>query len=183
MGLLPEEQAGTAGCSRGNGYYDPAGGMLYLWCPANADPASRYVELPCTSRVYVGWQRHDVRMEDLQFRHQSGPAVRLSGTSGIEVDGCEFRDPPSGHLPARGNSDYHHLVIENTFATAMYLLDNNSTVDHCQLNDIALHPDWARATGATSASGHGKRHGVQQQSSGAYRIHRHGDRTEFPGRA
>ena len=48
-------------------------------------------------------------------------------------------------------------MIENTFATAMYLLDNNSTVDHCQLNDIALHPglgesNWGyfgiRATGS-----------------------------------
>ena len=142
----------------GEWYYDPAGGMLYLWCPANADPASRYVEASVHENgVYVGWQRHDVRMEDLQFRHQSGPAVRLSGTSGIEVDGCEFRDLHQAIYSTGGNSDYHHLVIENTFATAMYLLDNNSTVDHCQLNDIALHPglgesNWGyfgiRATGS-----------------------------------
>ena len=142
----------------GEWYYDTSDGMLYLWCPGNADPATLLVEAAVHDNgVYLGWQRHDVRIQDLAFRHQAAPAVRLSGTSGIEVGNCSFTDLHQAIFSTGGNSNYHHLQIGDTYSTGVFLMDNNSVMDHCVLTDIALHPglgesNWGyfgiRATGS-----------------------------------
>lgn len=125
----------------GEWYYDKATDKLYIWCPSNANPNSHLVEAAVLDNgIYMGWQRHDWRIQNLQFRHQTDASLRMSGTYNVEVSNCSFTDTYQTIRSTGSEQNFHHLTISDTYGTAVMLLDNNSTFAHCTLTDIALHP-------------------------------------------
>ncbi len=125
----------------GEWYYDKATDKLYIWCPSNANPNSHLVEAAVLDNgIYMGWQRHDWKIQNLQFRHQTDASLRMSGTYNVEVSNCSFSDTYQTIRSTGSEQNFHHLTISDTYGTAVMLLDNNSIFAHCTLTDIALHP-------------------------------------------
>ena len=125
----------------GEWFYDSAAGQLYFWCPSNADPNNVLVEAAVLDNgVYLSWQRHHVRIDGIAFRHQHTASLRLSGTSDLEAMNLDFSDTWQAILSTGNNQSFHHLDVQRTWATGIALLDNNTTLHHCTLTDIAVVP-------------------------------------------
>ncbi|MBK9148965.1 MAG: right-handed parallel beta-helix repeat-containing protein [Flavobacteriales bacterium] len=123
----------------GEWYHDRAAGMLYLWCPNNANPNNVLVEASVTDfGVYVGWQRHHIKVEGLHMRHQHTASLRLSGTSDLEALNCTFTDTRQAIYSTGNNQHFHHLDVQRTYGTGIQLLDNNTVLEHCTLTNIAM---------------------------------------------
>ncbi len=141
----------------GEWFYDGAADKLYMWCPANANPSSNLVEAAVLDNgLYMGWQRNNWRIENIQFRHQTDASLRMSGTFSVEVANCVFSDTHQAIRSTGSQQNFHHLTITRTYATGAMLLDNNSSFTNCVVSDIALQPgmgesNWGyfglRATG------------------------------------
>ncbi|MBV6406210.1 MAG: right-handed parallel beta-helix repeat-containing protein [Flavobacteriales bacterium] len=127
----------------GEWYHDAANGQLYLWCPNNADPNNLLVEVSVQDHgISVSWQRHDIVVEHIAFRHQTAASLRLSGSTKLEAAHCSFSDTHQAILSTGNDQDFHHLDVQRTYATGIYLMDNNSSVTHCTFQDVALQPGW-----------------------------------------
>ncbi|MCB9184764.1 MAG: T9SS type A sorting domain-containing protein [Flavobacteriales bacterium] len=127
----------------GEWYYNRANGTLYVWCPNNAAPASNTIEAAVQDfGVYFGYQRHDARVSDLTFQHQTDASVRLSVTYNIEVANCTMQDTYRAIYSTGSSQQFHHLTITRTYLTAVYLLDNNSSFTFNSITDVCLWPGW-----------------------------------------
>ncbi|MBK6626142.1 MAG: right-handed parallel beta-helix repeat-containing protein [Flavobacteriales bacterium] len=125
----------------GEWFHDVVNGQLYLWCPGNADPNTQLVEVSVTDHgISISWQRHHILVEHIAFRHQTGASLRLSGTTQLEADHCSFSDTYQAILSTGGDQDFHHLNVQRTYATGVYLMDDNSSVTQCVFEDVALQP-------------------------------------------
>ncbi|MBL7981514.1 MAG: right-handed parallel beta-helix repeat-containing protein [Flavobacteriales bacterium] len=125
----------------GEWYYEPSSGFLYFWCPANANPNTQLVEAAVTDfGIYFGWQRNNVLVTDLAFKHQVDASIRMSGTFNVEVMNCTITDTQRAIYSTGSDQNFHHNTFARTFHTAVYLLDNNSQFNNNVLTDIALHP-------------------------------------------
>ena len=123
----------------GEWFLDRAAGMLYLWCPSNANPNNVLVEASVTDYgVYVGWQRHHIKVNEIHFRHQTSASLRLSGSYDLQAYNCTFSDTWQAIYSTGSNQHFHHLDIQRTYGSAVVLLDNNSVIEYCNLLDIAL---------------------------------------------
>ena len=125
----------------GEWYYDSASGYLYLQCPGNADPNSVLVEVSVLDNgIYLSYQRHDVKVTGVELRHQTDAALRLSVTTQVEVADCVFSDTWQAIKSTGSNQNFHHNTVQRTFATAVFLLDDNSTFANNTVMDVALIP-------------------------------------------
>ena len=125
----------------GEWFLDRAAGQLYLWCPNNANPNNVLVEASVMDfGVYVSWQRHHIKIDGLHFKHQHTASIRVSGTSDLEAMNCSFTDVYQAVMSTGNNQSFHHFNILRTYGTAIYLLDNNTSVTHCTLRDVAMVP-------------------------------------------
>ncbi|MCB0794164.1 MAG: right-handed parallel beta-helix repeat-containing protein [Flavobacteriales bacterium] len=124
----------------GEWYYDGASNTVYLIAPDGGSPTNDLVEAAVTDRgIYIGWQRHHIRVKDLRFKHHTEASIRLSGTSDIEVSSCTISDTHHG-VYSTGSTQYIHLCsIQRTFATGVWLL-GSGTLASCELSDIAMVP-------------------------------------------
>ncbi|MFZ1693189.1 MAG: T9SS type A sorting domain-containing protein [Flavobacteriales bacterium] len=123
----------------GEWFHDRASGMLYIWCPNNANPNNVTVEAAVLDNgVYVGWQRHHIKVEGLHMRHQTAASLRLSGTYDLEASNCTFTDTRQAIYSTGSNQHFHHLDVQRTYATGISLLDNNTILEHCNLLNIAM---------------------------------------------
>lgn len=142
----------------GEWFYDSAAGQLYLWCPSNANPGNALVEASVLDNgIYVSYQRHHIRVDGVHLKHQTDAALRLSGSTQLEAMNCTFSDTWQAIRSTGSQQDFHHLTIERTYGTAVYLMDDNSSFTNNTLQDIALVPglgekDWGyfglRCTGS-----------------------------------
>jgi len=123
----------------GEWFHDRAAGMLYIWCPSNANPNNVLVEAAVTDfGVYVGWQRHHIKIDGIHMRHQTSASLRLSGTSDLEALNCTFTDTRQAIYSTGNNQYFHHLDVQRTYGTGISLLDNNTILEHCNLLNIAV---------------------------------------------
>ncbi|HRD54637.1 MAG TPA: right-handed parallel beta-helix repeat-containing protein, partial [Flavobacteriales bacterium] len=123
----------------GEWFHDRATGMLYLWCPNNANPNTVLVEAAVADfGVFVGWQRHHIKVDGLHFKHQTTASLRLSGSYDLEAMNCTFTDTWQAIYSTGSNQYFHHLDIQRTYGSAVVLLDNNSRFEENNLLNIAM---------------------------------------------
>lgn len=125
----------------GEWYYDGATKQLYVWAPGNANPNSLQVEASVWGEgVYVYWQRHHLRIEDLHFKHQRNAGVRVDDGSYITVNGCTMEENFHGIRSVGVNCTYSNNTIRRTYASGALLIDNGTLFENNTLTDIALIP-------------------------------------------
>ncbi len=123
----------------GEWFHDRATGMLYLWCPNNANPNTVLVEAAVTDYgLYGGWQRHHIKVSEIHFRHHTTASLRLSGTTDLEAFNCTFTDTWQAIYSTGSNQHFHHLDVQRTYGSAVVLLDNNSVLEQCTFTNIAM---------------------------------------------
>ena len=77
----------------GEWFYDETAQTVYFWPPNNEDPNDLYMEAGTESLgIEVYWNRHDIKVENLHFKHQTSAAIRIDGADNIEVSHCHFSD-------------------------------------------------------------------------------------------
>ncbi|HEY0979123.1 MAG TPA: right-handed parallel beta-helix repeat-containing protein, partial [Flavobacteriales bacterium] len=125
----------------GEWFYDAAVGRLYLQCPNNADPNTQLVEAATVDNgIYVSWQKNNILIRDLAFRHQIDAALRLSGSTQLEVAHCTFADMFQAIRSTGSEQSFHHLTIERTYGSAVHLLDNNTTFSNSIVRNVCMEP-------------------------------------------
>lgn len=125
----------------GEWFHDSATGQIYLWCPSNADPNQLLVEASVLDNgIFVSWQRQHIRIQEVTMEHQFDAALRLSGSTQLEAFNCTFRDVFQAIRSTGNNQSFHHLDIQRTFGTAVYLMDSNSSITHSTFSDICVQP-------------------------------------------
>ena len=125
----------------GEWYYDAGSGQLYVWCPGNANPNGQTIEAAVRDNgLYVAWQRHDLNVSYLSFRHTTDAALRLSGSYNTDFSHCTFTECQQAIRSTGNDQAFSYLDISGTYGTAVHLLDNNSTLTHSTFTDIALVP-------------------------------------------
>ncbi|MBP6390710.1 MAG: right-handed parallel beta-helix repeat-containing protein [Flavobacteriales bacterium] len=125
----------------GEWFYDAQAGLLYVQCPGNADPNAQLIEASTTDHgLYVSWQKNNILIHDIAFRHQYDAALRLSGSTALEATNCTFSDTYQAIRSTGSSQNFNHLTVERTYGTAMHLLDDNTSVTHCTLQDVCTQP-------------------------------------------
>ncbi len=119
-------------------YFDKAAQKLYLWAPGGVDPNSLTVEASIyRTGVNCYWQRHDMVVQDLAFRHQWLAGVLNDGASKVTVTGCDFQWLFHGIRSAGNNSTYTNNTFRNTYATGAAVFDDNSEISNSTFTNIA----------------------------------------------
>ncbi|MBP8824670.1 MAG: right-handed parallel beta-helix repeat-containing protein, partial [Flavobacteriales bacterium] len=125
--------------SPGEWYYDKAAQRLYLWPMNGGNPNSMTVEAAVYKNgVNCFWQRTYLKVQDLEFRHQTIAGIRNDGASNVTISGCLFRDLYHGVSSAGQASIVSGNEFHDTYATAAFLLDHNALVEGNTCNHIAL---------------------------------------------
>jgi hypothetical protein len=125
----------------GEWFYDSAAGQLYLWCPSNANPNNLLVEAAVLDNaIYVGYQRHHIRVDGVAMKHQTDASLRLATSNNVEARNCTISDTWQAIRSTGSQQSIHDLVIARTYGTGVYLMDDNTSIYNCQFNDIALQP-------------------------------------------
>ncbi|HRH36794.1 MAG TPA: T9SS type A sorting domain-containing protein, partial [Flavobacteriales bacterium] len=125
----------------GEWYFDAAAGQLYLWCPANANPNNLLIEATVLDNgISVAWQKHHIRIDGVAMKHQYDAALRLSGSTQLEAMNCTMSDTWQAVRSTGSQQNLHNLTIARTYGTAIYMLDNGTTLENNTLTDIGLQP-------------------------------------------
>lgn len=125
----------------GEWFYDGATQQLYVWAPGNANPNNLQVEASVHAEgVYVYWQRHHLRIENLHFKHQRNAGVRVDDGSYITINGCTMEENFHGIRSVGINCTYTNNTIRGTYASGALLIDNGTLFENNTLTDIALIP-------------------------------------------
>ncbi len=123
----------------GEWYYDRAAGQLYLWCPSNANPNNALVEAAVLDNgIYVSYQRHHIRIDGVHLKHQTDAALRLSGSTQLEAMNCTISDTWQAIRSTGNDQQFHDLLIQRTYGTAVYLLDANSSFTNNTVQDVCM---------------------------------------------
>jgi len=125
----------------GEWFYDENSQTLYFWAPNNDDPNNLTMEAGTeTLGIEVQWNRHDINIENLHFKHQCNAAARIDGASNIEISNCRFSDLYMAFSTYGSNNTYTENIVERSYASAANMIDDNSVVSNNEFNDIALIP-------------------------------------------
>lgn len=130
--------------SAGEWYYDPTSGYLYFWAPNGVNPNTLLVEASVHDYgVKMGnwsWPINNVSVSNIKFTRQGSAGVKTEGgCSYISVMGCEFTELYHGiDSYTADHNNYDHNTFRDTYASAVHCFDNNTTIDHNKLNNIAL---------------------------------------------
>lgn len=128
----------------GEWYHDAAAGILYFWAPGSANPNTLSVDASVSDYgVKVGsWSApiHDISISNIRFTGQKQAGVKTEGgCARISVLTCEFTELYHGINSYTGTyNQYNNNRFWRTYATAVHALDNNTSVNHNRLDDIAL---------------------------------------------
>lgn len=141
--------------SPGEWYHDATTGTLYLWAPGNVNPATVQVEASIHDYgVWVEWQRSRIRVQDIAFRGQRTAGVYVTGPNNTVI-GCSFEKGYHGILSYGNNNTYSNNTFQGTYAAALSVIDNGTTVSGNTLTNIAL----VAGLGETAFGYHGMRVG------------------------
>ncbi len=128
-------------------YFDKSAQKLYLWAPGGADPNSLTVEAAVhRTGVNCYWQRHDMAVEDIAFRHQYLAGVLNDGASYVSVTGCNFQWLYHGIRSAGSNSTYSDNIYKNTYGTAALVFDDNTEIANSTFTNIATTDGQGEST-------------------------------------
>jgi hypothetical protein len=123
----------------GEWYFDRTAQKLYLWAPGGADPSGLTVEAAVyRAGVNCYWQRHDLKVQDIAFRHQRLAGLFNDGANYVTTTNCDFRNLYHGIRSAGGNDNCSGNNFKNTYATAALLLGDNALIANNTFSDIAL---------------------------------------------
>jgi hypothetical protein len=125
--------------SPGEWYHDAATGVLYLWAPTGVNPNGLNVEASVYDYgIWTDWQRGRIRIQDINFKGQKLAGVNIAGGSFITVTGCTFEKLYAGIDSYGWDNTYTNNIYRNTYASAVSLIDERSTVSNSTFTDIAL---------------------------------------------
>jgi hypothetical protein len=125
--------------SPGEWFFDAAQQKLYLWAPNGGNPNSQNVEAAVyRAGVNCYWQKHDMSITDIAFRHQRLAGVFNDGATKVTVSGCDFRELFHGIRSAGGSCNFNNNTFQGTYATGALVFDDNTTIADNTLTDIAL---------------------------------------------
>ncbi|MBK9177291.1 MAG: T9SS type A sorting domain-containing protein [Flavobacteriales bacterium] len=125
----------------GEWFYDSAAGHLYFWCPGNINPNNALVEgTVLDNGIYVSYQRHHIRIDGLHLRHHTSASLRLSGSTQLEAMNCLINDTWQAILSTGSQQSFHHLNIQRTYATAVFLQDNGTTFANNIIHNVCREP-------------------------------------------
>ncbi|MBS1569797.1 MAG: right-handed parallel beta-helix repeat-containing protein [Bacteroidetes bacterium] len=123
----------------GEWYFDRTAQKLYLWAPSGADPSGLTVEAAVyRAGVNCYWQRHDLKVQDIAFRHQRLAGLFNDGADHVTTSGCDFRYLYHGIRSAGTYDNCSGNNFKNTYATAAMLLGDNALIADNTFSDIAL---------------------------------------------
>ena len=123
----------------GEWYHDAASGQLYLWAPNNANPNSLSVLASIYEKgVIAHWQRSNIKVENLTIQGHTMAAIGTETAYNVTVQNCVLRHCYNGIYSSGANNVYRDLTIQNTFATALNILDSNTLIENNVLTDIAV---------------------------------------------
>lgn len=161
----------------GEWFHDATTGMLYLWAPGGVNPNTLLVEASVHDHgVKIEWQRTRVTVQDLAFKGQRVSAVYNTGSNNT-VSNCSFEKCYHGIQSYGGNNLYTGNTFQNTYAAALAVLDNGTTVSNNNLTDIAL----VAGLGESAFGYHGMRVGGGVNVVRGNRVHNTGNSGIFAG--
>ena len=123
----------------GEWYFDRTAQKLYLWAPAGADPSGLTVEAAVyRAGVNCYWQRHDLKVQDIAFRHQRLAGLFNDGANYVTTTGCDFRYLYHGIRSAGTHDNCSGNNFRNTYATAALVLGDDALIANNTFSNIAL---------------------------------------------
>ncbi|HPF90005.1 MAG TPA: right-handed parallel beta-helix repeat-containing protein [Flavobacteriales bacterium] len=163
--------------SPGEWYHDATTGTLYLWAPGGVNPNTVQVEASVHDNgVKIEWQRQRVTVRDLAFKGQRLAAVYNTGSYNT-VTNCFFEKCFQGIQSYGGNNVYSGNTFQNTYGSALAVIDNGTTVSGNTLTDIAL----VAGLGESAFGYHGMRVGGGVNVVRENRVHNTGNSGIFLG--
>lgn len=139
----------------GEWFHDTASGTLYLWAPNSSNPSGLSVEASIHDYgVSIDWMRTRVKVQDIAFKGQRVAGVYVTGPNNT-VSGCSFQQSNHGIQSYGNNNTYSGNTIQNTYAAAIAVIDNGTTISGNTVTNIALVP----GLGETGFGYHGIRVG------------------------
>ncbi len=125
----------------GEWFYDSAAGQLYLWCPGSVNPGTVLVEASVLDNaIYVAYQRHHIRIDGLHLKHNHAASLRLAGSTQLEAMNCSITDTWQAILSTGSQQNFHHLTIERTYGTGVFLQDNGSIFASNTVHNVCMQP-------------------------------------------
>ena len=131
----------------GEWFYNPADDQLYFRAPNNADPNSLNVQAAVkTHGIYVHWNVHHIKIQDLDFRYQTEASVMNSGGYNVTVEDCSFSDTYKAIHSYGHHGSFTGNTITKTFGTAAHIMEDDATFSNNTFQDIALRPGLGETT-------------------------------------
>ncbi|MBK9536509.1 MAG: right-handed parallel beta-helix repeat-containing protein [Flavobacteriales bacterium] len=125
----------------GEWYYDAAQGKVYLWAPNNANPNNLNVLGSIHAKGFVpGWQKHDMIIENLCFQGQKDAGISTENSSNVIVRNCTFRHMYKAISSSGTNNTYTNNILNDIYASAINIYDDNATITFNTLTDCGMHP-------------------------------------------
>lgn len=123
----------------GEWYFDKAAHKLYLWAPGGANPNGLAVEAAVyRAGVNCYWQRHDLAVQDIAFRHQRLAGLFNDGANYVTTSNCDFRNLYHGIRSAGAHDNCSGNTFKDTYATAALVLGDNALIAGNTFAAIAL---------------------------------------------
>ncbi len=123
----------------GEWYFDRTAQKLYFWAPGGGNPGGLNVEAAVyRAGVNCYWQRHDLKIQDIAFRHQRLAGVFNDGANFVTTTGCDFQKLYHGIRSAGANDICTDNNFKNTYATAALILGDNALIAGNTFRNIAL---------------------------------------------
>lgn len=144
--------------SPGEWYFDKATSTLYFY-PTTGDPNTGTVEVTTGvqsgdgSGISVNWQRSNIVIENICFKHYGYAGVSTSGASNITIRNCTFDKCDDG-IRAYGNSQ---TISNNTLTQCRQIginsisggtspsYGNNNLIENNVITDCAIYPGLGKS--------------------------------------
>jgi len=122
-------------------WWDENNAQLYFWPPGNANPSTVVIESSVRDNGFkVEWGRNWVEIRDLKFKHHKLAGIRIDGAANITITDCEFSDTYTGVSSYGDDNFYLNNNFHDTYASAIFIIDDNSKISNSLFNDIAMVP-------------------------------------------
>jgi hypothetical protein len=121
----------------GEWFYDTNTQEVYFWPPNNQDPNTMNIEYPARDRGVWCAQGY-VIVENIKFQHHTDKSVFLDAVDHCIVRNCEFGKTYRGVFSYGNNNLIEYNDFDGVYATAIHIIDQNSTISHNNLNNIAM---------------------------------------------
>lgn len=125
----------------GEWYYDASSGQVYLWAPGNANPNTLSVLGSVHGKGFApGWQKQYLHIDGLCFQGQKDACISTEGSFNVTVSNCIFRHAYKAISSSGGNNTYIGNTINDIYATAINIYDDNTTIADNIMTDCGVHP-------------------------------------------